>query len=913
CVGATRSQVRRSVLIEAGAVGLVASAMGLGLGTLLAQTALWVVPALDLAVPAPSVVTLSVATVAWPLATGTAVTVLAALAPARLATRVAPLAALRPLELTPVRKSSRVRLVLALLGVVGGGGILALATFAALTFDRADPTLFVLAGIFGGAVSVTGVLIGAVYFVPGVARMLGSLAARAGGVPGKVAAANSVRNPRRTTATASALLIGAGLVTMMATGAATARGSLASLLDEVFPVDVAVQAPWNASGVGSLTATQVAAVESTDGVARTEPVEAITVTVVAGGDTWSGETAYTASAEGIRAVSRTGAVELPEPGTTAVPAWMDVMEGETVTVTLGEKSVELVNDPDVMGQLWLAEEDLARLGGETVTTALWGSLEPDADPRDVTSNLRDTFTELSSTVGDPPAEILGAAVERAGYEEVIDTLLAIVVGLLGVAVVIALVGVANTLSLSVLERRRESATLRAIGLRKAQLRQMLAIEGVIIAVVGAALGAVLGIVYGWTGSALILGSSGGLRLAVPWRDLAIILAVAVAAGLLPSVLPSRPGTRTPPGAALAVDWFPGTGRGLRAGGRPSVMLAAVRVTFLPPGSGPVDLELTVGVPLGSLRTGIAAVTGCPDAAHAPLAVGSRVLDDAHLAGTFPLVAGARLSLGPVRSDDDGVLAAVRAPRRPAVREGPEAGLLWPVPERLAVGREERASDALVLADPRVSQRHLELRTALGRVWVRDLGSANGSRLSPAWAGHRLTLPLPRSWTLWRTGDLVLLGETVLELRAADAPRARRGGRRLALAATALAPALGSLALVAGTGNPAMLALGLAGAPLAALAHRLAPEREEDGPREQHPGHLAPVRAVDLAERSARGALTGEPPVPDGTLSRLAPTGTLAVLGPRAREVAATLVLAAAPGRVEVHGAHERWAWTSWVE
>jgi len=553
CVGATRSQVRRSVLIEAGAVGLVASAAGLGLGTLLAQTALWVVPALDLAVPAPSVVTLSAATVAWPLATGTAVTVLAALAPARLATRVAPLAALRPLELTPVRKSSRVRLVLALLGVVVGGGILALATFAALTFDRADPTLFVLAGIFGGAVSVTGVLIGAVYFVPGVARMLGTLAARAGGVPGKVAAANSVRNPRRTTATASALLIGAGLVTMMATGAATARGSLASLLDENFPVDVAVQAPWNASGVGSLTATQVAAVESTDGVARTEPVEAITVTVVAGGDTWSDETAYTASAEGIRAVSRTGAVELPEPGTTAVPAWMDVKEGETVTVTLGEKSVELVNDPDVMGQLWLAEEDLARLGGETVTTALWVSLEPDADPRDVTSNLRDTFTELSSTVGDPPAEILGAAVERAGYEEVIDTLLAIVVGLLGVAVVIALVGVANTLSLSVLERRRESATLRAIGLRKAQLRQMLAIEGVIIAVVGAALGAVLGIVYGWTGSALILGSSGGLRLAVPWRDLAIILAVAVAAGLLASVLPSRTATRTPPVAALAVD------------------------------------------------------------------------------------------------------------------------------------------------------------------------------------------------------------------------------------------------------------------------------------------------------------------------------------------------------------------------
>src|SRR5690606_41403111 len=107
CVGATRSQVRRSVLIEAGAVGLVASAAGLGLGTLLAQTALWVVPALDLAVPAPSVVTLSAATVAWPLATGTAVTVLAALAPPRLAARGAPPAAPRPPELPAVPNGRR--------------------------------------------------------------------------------------------------------------------------------------------------------------------------------------------------------------------------------------------------------------------------------------------------------------------------------------------------------------------------------------------------------------------------------------------------------------------------------------------------------------------------------------------------------------------------------------------------------------------------------------------------------------------------------------------------------------------------------------------------------------------------------------------------------------------------------------
>lgn len=552
CVGATRRQVRGSVLLEASIVGLVASAVGLAIGVLLAQSALWIVPTLELAVPVPSVIELTPAAVIWPIAAGTLVTVLAALAPARVATRVAPLAALRPLELQPVRGSSKVRLVLALLGVVVGGGILAAATFAALATDVSDPSLFVLAGIFGGAVSITGVLIGAVYFVPGAARWLGLLAHRFGGVPGKVAAANSVRNPRRTTATASALLIGAGLVTMMSTGAATARDSLDSLLDENFPVDIAVNAPWDMNGPGELTDAQLAAVESTEGVARVAPVLTLMGTASTGGDTWSDSAIYTIDEEAAQEVAR-GGLTLPSPGTIAAPQWMDVPDGQTISLTVGSSTIELEHDAEAFGQLWLASQDFERLGGSPVTSSLWIGLEPGANPEDVVSSLRDTLTDLSSSAGVPIAQVEGAAVERAGYQEVIDTMLAIVIGLLGVAVIIAIVGVANTLSLSVIERRRESATLRAIGLKRGQLRGMLAIEGVIIAVVGAALGAVLGLVYGWAGSTLLLASSGGLRLAVPWRDLAIILVVALAAGLLASVLPSRTATRTPPVAALAVD------------------------------------------------------------------------------------------------------------------------------------------------------------------------------------------------------------------------------------------------------------------------------------------------------------------------------------------------------------------------
>jgi len=177
---------------------------------------------------------------------------------------------------------------------------------------------------------------------------------------------------------------------------------------------------------------------------------------------------------------------------------------------------------------------------------VWVRLEPDADAALVLQDVR-------AALPDTAAEVSSAGAQRATYERVVDTLLAVVVGLLGVAVVIALIGVANTLSLSVLERRRESATLRAIGLSRRQLRWMLAVEGMLIAGVGAILGAGLGLLYGWAGSVVLFGEIGDVVLVVPWLDLAIVLVVALGAGLLASVLPGRAAARTSPVAALAVD------------------------------------------------------------------------------------------------------------------------------------------------------------------------------------------------------------------------------------------------------------------------------------------------------------------------------------------------------------------------
>lgn len=154
---------------------------------------------------------------------------------------------------------------------------------------------------------------------------------------------------------------------------------------------------------------------------------------------------------------------------------------------------------------------------------------------------------------DAPTLVQAPMEMREAFNQVIDAILAVLVGLLGVAVVIALVGVANTLSLSVIERRREHGVLRSIGVTAPQLRRMLAVEGVLIAVSGAAIGIVIGIVTGLAGATILLGSAPEYA---PGLDVWITLGsigVALVAGLVASVLPARTATRVPVVVALAAD------------------------------------------------------------------------------------------------------------------------------------------------------------------------------------------------------------------------------------------------------------------------------------------------------------------------------------------------------------------------
>ena len=609
CTGASGSQLRRSVLLEASILGFVASVVGVLLGTAIVQAALLVADGVETSIPLPRLVSFSVVSILVPILVGTVVTVLACLLPAREATRVPPLAALRPQEPLEVRsRGGVVRLTLSGLLAIGG----TLLLLGGLAMAKTSVAAGLVAGIVGGAASFVGIAVAAIFWLPPVSRWLGALVSRSGPAA-RLAAANAVRNPRRTAATSTALLIGVTLVTMMSVGAASARSSLDQALDSTYPVDavVALDGVSQRSGADQATATiaKVAGVEAAATVPSLSSVQ-LHGTVDGQDAGSSADIAGLSVADAARVIhddgpfrdlrdgellmnEQTAQVGYDAGGQAVSFVSGDVVHlgsgtGPEVTVVVrhfggqtsyvtpttldrlaaagvgdGDAQASSVAMPDAdgsdaQGSADAATQDMtagdatsddAATQGTTASTVQWVTLvafAPGASPSDVVDQIDEALASVSHWTSSPAAE-------RDFMEQVIDTILAVIVGLLAVAVLIALIGVANTLALSVLERRRESATLRAIGLSKRQLRSMLAIEGTFIAGVGAVLGVVLGLLYGWAGSWIVLNVVGDVHLAVPWRDVAIVIGVAIVAGLVASVAPARSATRTSPVEALAVE------------------------------------------------------------------------------------------------------------------------------------------------------------------------------------------------------------------------------------------------------------------------------------------------------------------------------------------------------------------------
>ncbi len=538
CVGARRGQLRRTVLLEATLLGTVAGAVGVVAGLGLSQGALSVLSRTQESVPLPTTVGVSWKAVLVPVAVSVVVTVLAALVPARNATRVSPVAALRPADAPTVHaRPGRVRLVFSLLLVVGGLVALLGAVALARSGMVADPMATLALGVLGGAASFVGLLIGAPLWVPRVVSALGRPVARMG-PSARLAAANTLRNPRRTAATSTALVIGVTLVVMMSTGAVSARTSLADAMTEQGPYDTAL-------AFDEAVPTEVAdAAMRLDGVARVATVRSGQLSTPSG----PASEALVVADDAVDVVRDATAAAALADNRSVVPDRL-ADDGAT-TATFQHTGRTSTADVDVLvtgtRTALVTSQTADLLGFPDAHTVLLVRLAPGADAVETLRDLQDLPTDVGFSVESPAAQ-------QQQDEQVIDILLAIVIGLLGVAVVIALIGVANTLSLSVIERRRESATLRAVGLSRRGLRWMLATEGMLIAGVGAVIGSALGLLYGWAGAATVFGTASDLHLAVPWGHLAAVLVVALLAGLAASVLPARAAARTPPVAALGVD------------------------------------------------------------------------------------------------------------------------------------------------------------------------------------------------------------------------------------------------------------------------------------------------------------------------------------------------------------------------
>ncbi|WP_067815306.1 ABC transporter permease [Actinomadura kijaniata] len=550
CVGATRRQVFGGVLVEAAAVGLVGSLLGLLVGMGLGWGALAGINAAGMDLPLDGV-TLAPRTIVVGLVVGVVVTVVSALLPARAATRVAPIAALRT-DLEPGDGRFRLGWVRTLLTVVLGGVGLAVGTYGAIGMDKGQVAMYLVAA--SGAVFFLSVIVVMPALVRPLGRTVGALPARIGGVPARLAVANAQRAPRRTATTTIALTIGVGLMSLFAVVAASGKESSTQQLAKQFPVDFQIQTQFNAQEKDrhlppALTQALRQRPEFTAVIEQREKE-----TRAGGQETTVATLTGTAFGTLIKPDFTSGSAAGLKPGAAVVDGVtakaMGLRAGSTVRLQTARGALPVTvagvfkaDDAPIVGFL-LTEADFDRgyavRGASTVYVKARDGV-PAVSARKAVDEAIRPF---------PTARAASAAEIREQITKSVDMLLMIFGGLLGLAIVIALFGIANTLTLSVVERTRESALLRALGLTRRQLRRMLSVEALVMAVIGAVTGVVLGVVFGW---AAVQAMSENSVFALPFGQIAGFIVLAALAGMLAAVLPARRAARTSIVESLAHD------------------------------------------------------------------------------------------------------------------------------------------------------------------------------------------------------------------------------------------------------------------------------------------------------------------------------------------------------------------------
>ena len=544
-LGASRRQVRFSVIVEALVMGTIASIIGLFLGLALATGLFKLFDAVGFTLPNSGLI-FSTRTIVVSLLLGITVTLIASILPAFKATRVPPIAAVREgATITPGRFARFRTPIAAVITVLGFAGLL-----WGLFGPDLDTTQILLFMILGMVLVFIGVAMLSAPLIPGLTGLLGWPGARFGGAAGALARDNARRNPQRTASTAAALMIGLALVTLVATLAGSVVQTFTGAVNEIFVGDYAITAQNNFSPIP---------VDAADAAAKAPGVIAV-------GNVRTGEALVFGSAEFATAVDA-GASKVIN---------LDWVEGSN------EVFGELGADGAFVDEDFAKKHDL-RVGspveitfanGTTATFVVKGIFDPPSggSPFGVvtisteawdaqTSSPKNVYSFVLMEGGETEAN--AAALEAAlkpfpnakfaTREQFVDnqvsglkSILNILYVLLGLSIIVSLFGIINTLVLSVFERTREIGMLRAIGMTRRQTRRMIRHESVITSMIGALIGIVLGVIL----AGLLIFRIDLIDFSFPTSQVVVFAIAAVLVGVVAAIFPARRAAKLNPLEAL---------------------------------------------------------------------------------------------------------------------------------------------------------------------------------------------------------------------------------------------------------------------------------------------------------------------------------------------------------------------------
>ena len=527
-VGSTGAQVTRMVLAEAAVLAVVASSVGVVAGIGVAELIKQGMDLVGFGVP-EGPLTVMPQTVVISMTVGVVVTLASALIPARRAATIPPIAAMSEVGARTTRKSLRSR------AMVGTGltGLGAGSMGVGLILENGSSLAMVALG--AGSVFIGMSILAPLLAIP-VAKLL---SAPLRGITGTLARENTIRQPRRTASTASALMIGVALVAFVSIFAASAKASVVDNIDSSFPADLSLTSTNLTVGVSPAAVDRVSDVEEFAAVSAVYAGEFEVggqMVNVAGVDPDTLGSVYDmGTSTELTALDR--GVMVSE-STMAENGWS---VGNIITVeyeATGGIATEIVGTflDQSYGNYIISQAKFAENIGDDEFAIAFIRLADGVTLADGQATAVVALAEFPSIAIDTKAEFIADA------EAEIDQVLALFSGLLGLALIIALLGIANTLALSIVERTREIGLLRAVGMGRRQVRAMIRWESILIALFGALLGVLIGSVLGF-GVVSSLADEGLGSFTLPGGQLAVWLVVAAIAGVLASITPARKAAR----------------------------------------------------------------------------------------------------------------------------------------------------------------------------------------------------------------------------------------------------------------------------------------------------------------------------------------------------------------------------------